>query len=257
MNNNVQESEFGWTNSSDSDQSAEDYDGDLDMDASSKDALDLHALLARHGPILRANHANVAIQREYWNNCAIAYLLNYRKFSVRHLQHIIDTAWRVRGNVTVVGRDSYYFILHFDVPNDLVYICEEGLWAVEGALLILERWRANLVLHGLQLNFVSLWVQLHGLQLEYQYPNLAIQMGHMLGVYERIDWDAHIPRNIRFMRIRVRMNPWLPLIAGFMLRLDDGSRVWIQCRYERIHKVCTKCGMIGPLPALQDKITSR
>ena len=41
------------------------------------------------------------------------------------------------------------------------------------------------------------------------------------------------------------MNPWLPLIAGFMLRLDDGSRVWIQCRYERIHKVCTKCGMIG------------
>jgi hypothetical protein len=70
-------------------------------------------------------------------------------------------------------------------------------------------------------------------------------MGHMLGVYERIDWDAHIPRNIRFMRIRVRMNPWLPLIAGFMLRLDDGNRVWIQCRYERIHKVCTKCGMMG------------
>ena len=61
MNNNVQESKFGWTNSSDSDQSAEDYEGDLDMDASSKDELDLHALLARYGPVLRANHANVAI----------------------------------------------------------------------------------------------------------------------------------------------------------------------------------------------------
>lgn len=70
-------------------------------------------------------------------------------------------------------------------------------------------------------------------------------MGHMLGVYERIDWDAHIPRNIRFMRIRVRMNPWLPLVASFMLRLDDGNRVWIQCRYERIHKVCTKCSLLG------------
>ena len=102
-----------------------------------------------------------------------------------------------------------------------------------------------MVLHGLQLNFVSLWVQLHGLPLEYQYPELAIQMGHMLGVYERIDWDAHMPRNIRFMRIRVIMNPWLPLIAGFMLLLDNGNRVWIQCRYERIHKICTKCGMMG------------
>uniref|UniRef100_A0A2N9ETE7 Reverse transcriptase domain-containing protein n=1 Tax=Fagus sylvatica TaxID=28930 RepID=A0A2N9ETE7_FAGSY len=109
----------------------------LDMDASSNDELDLHAPLARHGPVLRANHADVAIQREYWNNYTIAYLLDYRKFSVRHLQHIIDS-----------------------------------------------------------------------------YPDLVIQMGQMLGVYERIDWDANIPLNIRFMRIRVRMNPWLPLIAG-------------------------------------------
>jgi hypothetical protein len=245
MNKLVQEREFGWTDSSESGQSAEEYDGDLDMDDSSNDEMDLHAPLARHGPVLRANPTDVIIQREYWSNCAIAYLLDYRKFSVRHLQHIIDTAWRVRGNVTMVGRDSYYYILHFDVPDDLVYICDEGPWAVEGALLILERWRANLVLHGLQLNFVSLWVQLYGLPLEYQYPDLAIQMGHMLGVFERIDWDAHIPRNIRFMRIRVRLNPWLPLIVGFMLRLDDGNRVWIQCRYERIHKICTKCGMMG------------
>ena len=145
----------------------------------------------------------------------------------------------------MVGRDSYYFILHFDIPDDLIYICDEGPWVVEGALLILERWRANLVIKGLQLNYVSLWVQLHGLLLEYQYPDLAIQIGHMLRVYERIDWDAHIPRNIRFMCIRLRMNPWLPLVAGFMLRLDDGNRVWIQCRYERIHKVCTKCGLLG------------
>uniref|UniRef100_A0A2N9G6B4 CCHC-type domain-containing protein n=1 Tax=Fagus sylvatica TaxID=28930 RepID=A0A2N9G6B4_FAGSY len=159
-----------------------DYDGDLDMDDSSNDEIGLAC--------------TAWLDMDQY----------YRKFSVRHLQHIIDSAWRVRGNVTVVGRDSYYYILHFDVPDDLVYICDEGPWA---------------------------------------YPELAIQMGHMLGVYERIDWDAHIPRNIRFMRIRVRMNPWLPLIAGFMLRLDDGNRVWIQCRYERIHKVCTKCGMMG------------
>jgi hypothetical protein len=215
------------------------------MDALSNEGLELHAPLARHGPVLRANPADVTIQQEYWINCAIAYLLDYRKFSVRHLQQIIDSTWRLRGHVTVVGRDSYYFILHFDVQDDLVYICDEGPWAVEGGLLILERWRANLVIKGLQLNHVSLWVQLHGLPLEYQYPELAIQMGHMLGVYERIDRDTHIPCNIRFMRIRVRMNPWLPLVVGFMLRLDDGNRVWIQCRYERIHKVCTKCGLLG------------
>ena len=39
--------------------------------------------------------------------------------------------------------------------------------------------------------------------------------------------------------------PWLLLIARFMLRLDDGSRVWIQCRYERLHKLSNRCGLIG------------
>jgi hypothetical protein len=105
---------------------------------------------------------------------------------------------------------------------------------VDGAFLVTERWRSNLLINGLQLNFVSLWIQLHGLPLEYQYPELAMQMGQMMGFYERIDWDANIPRNICFMRIRVRMDPWMPLIAGFMLRLDNGDKTWIQCHYESV-----------------------
>ena len=35
------------------------------------------------------------------------------------------------------------------------------------------------------------------------------------------------------------------MISGFVLRLDDGSKVWIQCRFERIHKLCARCGLIG------------
>lgn len=72
-----------------------------------------------------------------------------------------------------------------------------------------------------------------------------MQMGQMMGIYKRIDWDANSPRNICFMCIRVRMDLWMPLFAGFMLRLDNGDRIWVQCRYERVHKVCTKCGLIG------------
>ena len=66
-----------------------------------------------------------------------------------------------------------------------------------------------------------------------------------MGIVERVDCEDKIPRNIRFMRVKVRIDPWLPVIAGFMLRLDDGSRIWIQCHYERVHKLCTRCGLIG------------
>lgn len=116
---------------------------------------------------------------------------------------------------------------------------------MDGALLILEKWRPNLVLGRLQLNFVSPWVQLHGLPLEYQYPELAERMGQIMGIFDRVDMVDRLPRNIRFMRIRVRVDLWAPLMAGFMLRLDDGARVWIQCKYERVHKLYKRCGLIG------------
>ena len=47
------------------------------------------------------------------------------------------------------------------------------------------------------------------------------------------------------MRLKVRLNPWMPVVSGFMLRLDDGTQTWIQRRYEWVHKLCTKCGLIG------------
>ena len=69
-------------------------------------------------------------------------------------------------------------------------------------------------------------------------------MGHMIGSFEKIVWEDCQRRNIRFMRIKVRLNPWMPIVSGFMLRLDDGTETWVQCRYERVHKLCTKCGLI-------------
>ena len=156
MEDNIQEREFGWTESSESDFSAEEYVGELDMADSSDDDLDLHAPLARHGLIIRANPQDLALQREYWSMCATAFLFDYRRFSVPHLQQLINSTWHIRGNVTIVGRDSHYYILHFDVLDDLLYVCGEGPWALDGALLVLEYWRNNLVLNSLQLNFVSL-----------------------------------------------------------------------------------------------------
>ena len=136
-------------------------------------------------------------------------------------------------------------MIHFDNVEDLEHMCSEGPWSVDGALLVLEKWRPNLVMSKLRLNFVSIWVQLHGLPLEYHDPELAKRMGQMIGAFEKIDWEERLPRNIRFIRIKVHLNPWLPVVSGFMFRLDDGTRTWIQCWYEGVHKLCMKCSLIG------------
>ena len=78
--------------------------------------------------------------------------------------------------------------------------CSEGPWSIDGALLVLEKWRPNIALSKMHLNFVSIWVQLHGLPLDYQCPELVERMGQMIGPVEKVDWEDRLPRNIRFMR---------------------------------------------------------
>ena len=148
--------EYGWTESSGSDISVGPFTEA--SDASSQTSDENETPFARHGPVLEADMDNLNMQRDLWSHCTIGFLLDYRKFSVQHLQQVINSAWRIRGVVSVVGRDSFFYLIHFELLEDLNHFCSEGPWAVDGALLILEKWRPNLVLNRLQLNYVSLWV---------------------------------------------------------------------------------------------------
>ena len=47
------------------------------------------------------------------------------------------------------------------------------------------------------------------------------------------------------MRVRVEIDRNTPLMAGSMLRCDDGVMTWVKFRYEKIHTVCMRCGIIG------------
>lgn len=136
---------------------------------------------ARHGPLIRPNVEDVAVQRAFWEHCAIGFLLDYREFSVSYIQNIINVARRIRVEVSIVVQESYSYIVHFEHTKDLNHICSEGPWSVEGALFVLEKWRPNLVINRLQLNYISVWVQLHGLPLKYQYPELAEYMSQLMG----------------------------------------------------------------------------
>jgi len=149
--------EYGWTESSNFDISIDPLADDLESDSGSNG--DNEVPFAWHGPLIEVDPSDLSNQREFWGNCAIGFILDYRKFSMGYLQHIINFAWLIKGSVTIVGRDSYFYILHFEHMDDLYHVCTEGPWSVDEALFILEQWRPNLVLGRLQLNFVSLWVR--------------------------------------------------------------------------------------------------
>ena len=141
IDTHIEAREYGWTDSSDSDISDDLLEEELGLDLLSTNEDEIP--FAKHGPIVVPDPEEVSIQRDFWSSYAIGFILDYRKFSVNHLQQIITFAWRIGGSVSVVGRESYYYIIHFEDLEDLTHICNEGPWAVDGALLVLERWKPN------------------------------------------------------------------------------------------------------------------
>ena len=146
--------EYGWTESSDSKVSYELFADKIEIDPQSCEGEEVP--FARHGLVLEVDPKEISMQHDFWGSCAIGFILDYRKFSIAHLQHIINVEWRIRGSAIIVGRDSYFYLIHFELIDDLTHICNEGPWVVDRALLVLERWRQILVLNRLQLNYVSL-----------------------------------------------------------------------------------------------------
>lgn len=98
----------------------------------------------------------------------------------------------------------------------------------------------NLRLDELEAQLVLLWVQIWGLPFEYQFPALAISMGNMIGTVLQFDWEMRLPRNIRFLGVKVDVNHRLPLLVGCILRMDDRQTNWVQFWYEKIFKILQK-----------------
>ncbi|KAI8009335.1 hypothetical protein LOK49_LG06G01716 [Camellia lanceoleosa] len=92
-------------------------------------------------------------------------------------------------------------------------VASQGPYAVAGALFIVDYWRPSLVLDRLKIARFVVWVRLHGLPLEC----FTMEMGFQL---ERE-------------------------LVRFFLQCQDGEDRWIECRYERIFKICHNCGKIG------------
>ena len=81
---------------------------------------------ARHGPVVEPDLEDLMVQRDFWSSCTIGFLLDYRMFSISHLQHLINFAWRIKGEISIVGRESYFYIFHFEFLKDLMHIYTEG-----------------------------------------------------------------------------------------------------------------------------------
>ncbi|KAF7841825.1 reverse transcriptase [Senna tora] len=234
--------EASWSES----QNTPQYSSSSSSGYSTEDSGDLEPdfIIPRQGPVLEFSAPYINMQRDFWRNCLIDVLVDDNMVKASRLQNIINRVWNLQHPVRVVGRSKNVFAFEFGCDLDKEIIHHEGPWAIQNKFLVMQSWQPNLILEKHTLNSVPVWVEFWSFPLEYYTFDIAELVGSMVGTVLQVDFSDQGFRNHRYLRVKVEVDRSLPLLMGFYVLLDDDRTIWIQCRYERMFRICRQCGCI-------------
>lgn len=177
-------------------------------------------------------------------NCVLAYWLDDRDFALWRMEQYLQTHW-VGFQASVKHHLGKFFVIKLGNRQEMLAVIQNSPFSIAGGMLAVRRWGAGIVLNRIVVEKVMIGVRFHDLPPECYNKKAAKKIVDWVG--ERVDVELYVVPavNIRYMRARIMVNPRNPLIPGFYIRMPNGHRFWVQCRYERMHKFCRRCGRIG------------
>ncbi|KAF7824377.1 reverse transcriptase [Senna tora] len=90
----------------------------------------------RRAPVFNMNQNYVNYKRSQWSRRAIAALVDWREIPDFRLQHIINSHWKLQGQVTVISQIRNFYILEFDNEQDWSFMLLNGPWLIKNSLLM-------------------------------------------------------------------------------------------------------------------------
>lgn len=179
-----------------------------------------------------------------WGAVLVGRVVTEKKISWGTVTGVLRWSWSDFGEVrmSMLGENLFIFEFHDRIMADRVL--DEGPWAIDGFCLNLKHWKPEQRLEEIDLESMSVWVQIHGLTLDQMVENNARLIGQQIGsVVEtgKIEKDGIIRG---FLRVRVDLNISDPLVKGTWVQSKGGSRIWAEFKYERLPSLCFKCGRI-------------
>ncbi|KAF4348167.1 hypothetical protein F8388_017732 [Cannabis sativa] len=150
-------------------------------------------------------------------------------------------SWKERED----GLLQFSFRTSFDAENVLL----RRPWLVCGYLLVLMPWPSWLTPEEVKFDHTPIWVRLKSIPPFYwNKTNLQEMAGKVSTVYE-LPW--HIEKNFErgsfgmgTLRFRATVELSKPLFSGFFLRRTGIKDLWLQYQYEKLPRICYKCGLM-------------
>lgn len=176
----------------------------------------------------------------------IVAIIDVRSFSPDLLENRLIRLWKLDAPFHIEGQVGNYFLLKFSSQTDLDFVIDNGPWSLDNSFLVVDRLQPNMTLHTMRVSAIPIWVQLWGLPLDYHVSAVAKDLGDVIGTTMTSDTgDIMFSSQLNFLRVKVQVDPMMPLIQNIRIRMDNNVVRTIECKFERVFRSCPACHRIG------------
>ncbi|XVE64372.1 hypothetical protein DITRI_Ditri07aG0095700 [Diplodiscus trichospermus] len=128
------------------------------------------------------------------------------------------------GNHCLIGRLLIKKPVNIDSMKNA--LCKA--WKVKEDVIVKEEPEA------VNLDWCSFWVQLHGLPLRMMTERIGIAIGESIGDVEEVETCGEKVAWGKYRRVRILIDTTKPLKRRKLVALDNGTKIMVQFRYERL-----------------------
>ncbi|KAL6520485.1 hypothetical protein OROHE_017073 [Orobanche hederae] len=177
--------------------------------------------------------------------CLVGMVLTDRRLNLVVFKHRMASLWRPGRGMKIIELEEGLILFRFYHINDLRWVMDNEPWTFDNNLLLLHELKEGEIPTTVSLHQVSIWVQFHGLPVEFFTETVGAALGNFVGQFLSYDsknrWSVGKP----FMRVRVRLDVGKPLKKEKKIRKAGGD--WFVCtfKFEKLPNFCFLCGLIG------------
>ncbi|KAK3219609.1 hypothetical protein Dsin_013579 [Dipteronia sinensis] len=153
-----------------------------------------------------------------WSNALIQKIMG-RPHTFNFMLHKLRQKWSLIGQWSLVDFEDGYFIVRFQMQEDLDFVLTGGPWIIANQYLVVQKWRTNFVPGEDEIRRIPVWVRLSKLPMEWIDVDLLWNIGGMLRTTYKVDHVTEAQARGRFARIYVELDITKPLKGT--LSVDD------------------------------------
>ncbi|KAK9921712.1 hypothetical protein M0R45_030212 [Rubus argutus] len=124
-------------------------------------------------------------------------------------------------------------------------VLEREPWDFDRSLILMGVLREEEAVTAVDLKTAVFWVQIHGVPLRFRTPEVAEDIGSVVGGVVDVGRASGEDCVGRFLRVRVRMDVTQPLLRRTVVPFPGIGDREVDFRYEYLPEFCQECGLIG------------